>query len=239
MSDKACARTERLIGRAGMVRLAGAHVLVAGLGGVGGQTAETLARAGVGSLTLIDGDCVTRSNLNRQVAALHSTLGRPKSAVMAERIADINPELLVQARCEWLTPASLPALLAAGPYDYVADCIDGVAAKVALIAACATREMPIIASMGAAGRLDPSRVRLAKLNQTHGDGLARAVRRGLKARGLRPELSVVFSDEPVRPTTHEAGAGQAAHGVISYLPALFGLMLGGEIIRRLLARETG
>ena len=238
MSDKACARTELLIGRAGIVRLASAHVLVAGLGGVGGQVAETLARAGVGSLTLVDGDCVARSNLNRQVVALESTLGRPKTAVMAERIADINPELAVRACRDWITPDSLPALLALGPYDYVADCIDGVAGKVALIAACLAREIPIIASMGAAGRLDPSRVRLTALDRTHGDGLARAVRRGLRARGLQPELRVVFSDEPVRPATREAGAGQAAHGVIGYLPALFGVMLGGEIVRCLLAHEA-
>ena len=167
-----------------------------------------------------------------------ATLGRAKSEVMAERIADINPELVVRACRDWITPTSLPALFALGPYDYVADCIDGVAGKVALIAACLARDIPIIASMGAAGRLDPAQVRLTTLNQTHGDGLARAVRRGLRARGLRPELRVVFSDEPVRPATRDVDAGRAAHGVIGYLPALFGVMLGGEIVRCLLAGEV-
>jgi tRNA A37 threonylcarbamoyladenosine dehydratase len=241
MSEQACARTERLIGRDGVVRLAGAHVLVAGLGGVGGHCAEALARAGVGTLTLIDPDRVVPSNLNRQVVALHSTLGRLKVEVMAERLRDIQPAIAIDPQACWLDAEHTDAIVAAAAPDAIADCIDGVAAKVALIAAAQRQDRPLIASLGAGGRLDPTRVRLGRLNQVQGCGLARAVRRRLKAHGLAPRARVVYSDEPPRlqPMTREAGShpheGSRTIGTIAYLPAQFGLMLAGEILRLLLA----
>ncbi|MGB1109172.1 MAG: tRNA threonylcarbamoyladenosine dehydratase [Gammaproteobacteria bacterium] len=241
MSDKACARTELLIGREGMINLASRHVLVAGLGGVGGHAAETLARAGVGTLTLVDNDRVAPSNLNRQLLALNSTLGLSKVQVMAERIRDINPELDVRVLDQFIDQENAAALLEGEPLDYVADCIDTVACKTALIAAALDRSIPVISSMGAAGRLDARRVQCVKLNQTHGDGLARAVRKRLKQAGYALDLPVIFSDEPPalgipKSMTDE---GEKAHprsvnGTIAHMPPLFGLMLAGEIIRRLL-----
>jgi tRNA A37 threonylcarbamoyladenosine dehydratase len=244
LAEGSCARTELLIGRAGIVRLAGAHVLVAGLGGVGGHAAEALGRAGIGTLTLVDHDVVAESNLNRQIVALRSTVGWAKAEVMARRLRDINPELDVRACTEFIQPDNVDRLVGADRLDYVADCIDTVASKTALIAACVNRGIAVVSSMGAGGRLDPTRIHVARLNQTYGCGLARAVRGRLKALGLRPEVMAVFSDEVPR-----AGAGAARQpsegstprhggpvtGTISYMPALFGLTLAGVIINRLLA----
>ncbi|MGB0711944.1 MAG: tRNA threonylcarbamoyladenosine dehydratase [Gammaproteobacteria bacterium] len=241
MSDKACARTELLIGREGMVNLAGRHVLVAGLGGVGGHVAEALARAGVGTLTLVDDDRVAASNLNRQIIALGSTLGRSKVAVMAERIADINPELEVRCLERRIDRHNAADLLRAGPYDFVADCIDTVDAKAALLAACLDSNTAVIACMGSAGRMDPTRVGVARLNQTHGDGLARALRRRLKAMGRAPRLPVVFSDEAPRSGLADSDANgvhsATVNGTISYMPAVFGLIQAGHILQALLSRN--
>lgn len=243
MSDRACARTELLIGRDGVINLAGRHVLVAGLGGVGGHCAEALARAGVGSLTLVDHDRVSPSNLNRQLLALGSTIGRAKVEVMAERLADIDPELNVVPRGEFISRDNAAALIARDRYDMVADCIDTVACKVALIAACLEQQVPVISSLGAGGRIDPSRVRLARLNQTHGCGLARTVRKRLKERGLRPQLPVIFSDEPARAGADEevegeSGQRRSVNGTISYMPAMFGLTLASAIIRGFLEEKS-
>lgn len=244
MSDKACARTELLIGREGMVNLAGRHVLVAGLGGVGGHAAETLARAGVGTLTLIDNDRVAPSNLNRQLLALQSTMGLDKVDVMAERIRDINPELDVRVINRFIDPDNAAALVAAERVDFVADCIDTVACKCALIGACLDQRVPVISSMGAAGRLDGRRVQCVKLKRTHGDGLAKAVRKRLKQAGYALDLPVIFSDETPALGIPKSmvEAGEEAHprsvnGTIAHLPPLFGLLLAGEIIRRLLAAD--
>lgn len=243
--EGSCARTELLIGREGVVRLAGAHVLVAGLGGVGGHTAEALGRAGVGTLTLVDHDVVAESNLNRQIVALRSTVGRSKAEVMAARLRDVNPELDVRVCAEFVRPANVDQLLGAERLDYVADCIDTVTSKTALIAACLGRGIPVVSSMGAGGRLDPTRIRVARLNQTYGCGLARAVRGRLKALGLRPEVTAVFSDEEpregaTRPPAEGATPGRVRPltGTISYMPALFGLTVAGVIIRRLLAARA-
>ncbi|MGB0721393.1 MAG: tRNA threonylcarbamoyladenosine dehydratase [Gammaproteobacteria bacterium] len=239
MSDKACARTELLIGRGGMVNLAGRHVLVAGLGGVGGHVAEALARAGVGTLTLVDDDLVAPSNLNRQIIALRSTLGQRKVDVMVDRIADINPELDVRPLPMRIDRENAADLLARGPYDFVADCIDTVDAKAALLATCLDTRTPVIACMGSAGRMDPTRVGVARLNQTHGDGLARALRRRLKAMGRAPRLPVVFSDEPPRMgVTRDEDQGEHSgrvNGTISYMPAVFGLIQAGYILKTLLS----
>jgi tRNA A37 threonylcarbamoyladenosine dehydratase len=255
MAEGSCARTELLIGRAGVVRLAGAHVLVAGLGGVGGHAAEALGRAGVGTLTLVDHDVVAQSNLNRQVLALTSTLGRPKTAVMAERLHEINPELEVRVRAQFVDQRTAGEILASERPHFVADCIDTVGPKTTLIAACLEQGIPVVSSMGAGGRLDPTRVHVTRLNQTYGCGLARAVRRRLKALGLRPALTVVFSDEPVRGAGLDESNGaeavkgpegsgvfpespgigsRAVTGTISFMPALFGLMVAGVILNRLL-----
>ncbi len=235
------ARTEILIGAEGLVRLRAAHVLVAGLGGVGGYAAEALGRAGVGRLTLLDHDVVSPSNLNRQLLALHSTLGRPKVVVMAERLRDIDPTLGLTLIGEFLQPDMAEALVTAAHYDYVADCIDSIACKAALVAACHRHGVPVISALGAGNCLDVTRVRVAQLNQTQMCPLARELRRQLRELNAPLNYPVIYSDEPRRPPLpHQPVGGdapgrpRAVNGTISYLPALFGVMLAGVIIRRLL-----
>lgn len=217
-------RTLRLIGPQGAERLAAAHVLVAGVGGVGGYAAEMLARSGVGRLTLIDADTVAPSNLNRQIIALRSTIGLPKVELMARRIADINPECVVTPLQMLITPDNA-AKLATAPY--AADCIDSVAAKTALLLACVDRKVHVVSSMGAGGRMDPAQVRYADLWATEQDGLARAVRQRMKKLGRRPRIPVVFSPEP----PHQ---GPDGFGTIAPLPAVFGIYIASAIIRRIL-----
>jgi tRNA threonylcarbamoyladenosine dehydratase len=238
------ARTEILIGAGGLARLRAARVLVAGLGGVGGHAAEALGRAGVGHLALLDHDVVTPSNLNRQLLALHSSLGQPKVAVMAARLLDIDPTLELTLMGEFLQPTAAEALVAATHYDYVADCIDSIACKAALVAACHRYRVPVISALGAGNCLDVSRVRVAQLNQTHGCPLARELRRCLRALNAPLNYPVIHSDESRRPTLpHQPVGGEATgrpravNGTISYMPALFGVMLAGLIIRHLLDRD--
>ena len=250
------ARTEILIGAAGLARLRAARVLVAGLGGVGGHAAEALGRAGIGRLTLLDHDVVSLSNLNRQLLALHSTLGRSKVEVMAARLRDINPAIELTLIDEFLQPDRAEALVAAtftpnsspAPgegsqpvYDYVADCIDSIACKAALVAACHRQGVPVISALGAGNCLDVSRVRVAQLNQTQVCPLARELRRQLRALNAPLNYPVIYSDEPRRsPLPHQPVSGdqpgrpRAVNGTISYLPALVGVMLAGVVIRRLL-----
>lgn len=235
------ARTEILIGSEGLARLRTAHVLVAGLGGVGSYAAEALGRAGVGRLTLLDHDAVTPSNLNRQLVALHSTMGTSKVAVMAARLQDIDPTLDLVLMEEFLQPTAAKGLIIAGGYDFVADCIDSIACKVALVAACLRREVPVISALGAGNCLDVSRVRPARLDQTQGCPLARELRRRLRELGMPLTYPVIYSDEPRHPPLPhpsdggtQPGSRRAVNGTISYMPALFGMMLAGHIIHRLL-----
>ena len=234
-------RTEILIGVEGLARLRAARVLVAGLGGVGGHAAEALGRAGVGRLTLLDHDVVSPSNLNRQLVALHSTLGRPKVEVMAERLRDIDPAIELTLISEFLQPAAADRLIAATRYDYVADCIDSIVCKAALVAACHRQGVPVISALGAGNCLDVSRVRVAQLNQTQVCPLARELRRQLRALNAPLNYPVIYSDEPRRPplphqpvSGDQPGRPRAVNGTIAYLPALVGVMLAGVIIRRLL-----
>ena len=239
---EAQSRTEILIGAAGLARLRAARVLVAGLGGVGAYVAEALGRAGIGHLTLLDHDVVAPSNLNRQLLALHSTLGRPKVAVMAARLHDIDPTLDLTLIDEFLQPDAADARVSAAAYDYVADCIDSIACKAALVAACHRRRIPVISALGAGNCLDASRARVARLNQTQTCPLARELRRRLRALNVPLTYPVVYSDEPRQPPLpHQPveggtpGRPRAINGTISYLPALFGILLAGHIVQRLLA----
>ncbi|MBE2295220.1 MAG: tRNA threonylcarbamoyladenosine dehydratase [Phycisphaerales bacterium] len=235
------ARTEILIGEAGLTRLRAAHVLIAGLGGVGGYVAEALGRAGIGRLTLLDHDVVAPSNLNRQLLALHSTLGRSKVAVMSERLRDIDPTLELTLIDAFLQPGEADQLIEAGHYQYVADCIDSIACKAALVAACHRHQVPVISALGAGNCLDVTRVRVTRLNQTQGCPLARELRRTLRKLDAPLNYPVIYSDEPRRPPLpHQpvggdtSGRSRAVNGTISYLPALFGIMLAGVIVRELL-----
>lgn len=231
-------RAEILIGPEGVAKLAGKHVFLAGLGGVGSWCAEALARAGIGRLTLVDMDTVAVSNINRQLPALHSTIGRKKTDVMADRILDINPDCEVEVLDVFIDPDNVQTLLPLD-VDYVVDCIDSLNCKVALIVAAHRRGTPVAASMGAGNKLDPSRIRLADIGKTQVCPLAREVRHRLKRQGIEKGILTVYSDEtgrpprPPEPTSH--GRARAVNGTISYLPPLFGLMLAGAVIQRLLA----
>jgi tRNA A37 threonylcarbamoyladenosine dehydratase len=238
------ARTEILIGAEGLARLRAARVLVAGLGGVGGYVAEALGRAGVGRLTLLDHDVVSLSNLNRQLVALHSTLGRSKVEVMAERLRDIDPTIELTLIDQFLQPAAAENLIAAAHYDCVADCIDSIACKAALVAACHRQGIPVISALGAGNALEVSRVRVAQLDQTQVCPLARELRRRLRALNAPLNYPVIYSDEPRRqPLPHQPvgadlpGRPRAVNGVISYLPALVGVMLAGVVIQQLLSER--
>lgn len=230
-------RTELLLGSGGVATLSRSRVLVVGVGGVGAYAVEMLARAGVGKLDIVDGDNVGVTNVNRQLPALHSTVGQPKVEVMCRRIADINPEAEVKAINCFITEDSVRMLLDGGNYDFVVDAIDSVAPKVALIKHCLASGLRIISSMGAGGRIDASKVRYADLWETYNDGLAKVVRTRLKAEGIRRKLPVVWSEEmPEKAAvmlTDEIANKRSSYGSVSYLPAIFGCMLGAYVIRKL------
>lgn len=230
-------RTALLVGEAGLACLAAARVVVAGIGGVGSYAAEALARAGVGNLTLIDSDLVAASNINRQLHALSSTVGLPKVAVMAERLQQINPALVLTPCQMLITPDNVPELLLPG-YDLVLDAIDSFSAKLALLQGCVEQQIAVISSMGAAGKLDPSQVRIADLSESHGCRLARKVRKELRRCGISSGVTVVYSAESCNlDCLGEADTGEDTRrplGSISYLPATFGLFMASAAIRHLL-----
>lgn len=229
-------RSIGLIGEEGVELLAGARVLVAGVGGVGGYAAEMLARSGVGNLTLVDADCVSVSNINRQLIALTSTVGIPKTELFAARFHDINPDVDVVPLQQYITPENVSALLEPG-YDFVVDCIDTVAPKTALIAEALRTGTRIISSMGAGGRLDPTKVGYFDLWETREDGLARAVRQRLKKAGLRRPLKVVASTEaPRRAAVIELDEPnkRSSYGTLATIPSLFGIYLGSYVVNKLI-----
>jgi tRNA A37 threonylcarbamoyladenosine dehydratase len=230
-------RTEILIGEAGIARLAQTHIFLAGLGGVGSWCAEALARAGVGRLTLVDMDTVAASNINRQLPATLSTVGRSKAEVMAERIRDIHPDCALTVRTDFITPDNVAEQLPADT-DWVVDCIDSLSCKLALIETAHRRGLPVAASMGAGNKLDPTRVRVSDISKTEVDPLAREVRSRLRRRGIHKGVLCVWSNEPGRPPRPpeptSQGRARAVNGTISYLPPLFGLMLAGAVVQRIL-----
>ena len=232
-------RTALLLGESGVEKLHTSRVAVFGLGGVGGFCAEALARAGVGHLTLVDKDIVEESNLNRQLVALTSTVGKCKTDVMRARIAEIDPECEVTAQALFYLPETAHLVPLAG-YDYVADCIDNVTAKLHLIAAARAANVPVISAMGAGNKLDPTRFEVADIYQTSVCPLARVMRRELKARGVK-RLKVVYSKEepqripPERYALAEGDrkgtAGRPVPASISFVPPVAGMILAGEVIK--------
>ncbi len=229
-------RTELLIGPEGVARLAAARVFVAGVGGVGGYAAEMLARSGIGHLTLVDADAVAVSNLNRQLIATIPDIGLPKVKLFEKRFRDINPAIDVLAIREFITPDNIGAMLDAGQYDFVVDAIDTVAPKVALIVHCLTHRIPVISSMGAGGRLDPTLIGYHDLWETREDGLARAVRQRLKKAGLRRPLRVVASTEAPRAAAVielDERNKRSSYGTLATIPSIFGILLASHVINRL------
>ena len=225
-------RTLTLLGEEAVGRLARARVLVAGVGGVGGYASEVLARSGVGHLTLVDADNVAVSNINRQIIATSDTVGVSKVRLFADRFRDINPNIDVRPTQEYLDADNIPALLDR-EFDYVIDAIDTVAPKMTLILECLRRGIPIISSMGAGGRLDPSKVGYFDISETRDDGLARVVRQRLRKAGIRRGLTVVASTE--RPERHsviplDEPNKRSSFGTIATIPALFGIFLSSKVI---------
>ena len=236
MNDRRFARTEMLVGSAGVESLAAASVAVFGIGGVGSYAAEALARAGIGKLTLVDHDVIDVTNINRQIHALTETVGMPKTETMARRIRSINPACDVREIRAFYQPADADAFFPEH-YDYVLDAVDTVTAKIDLAVRCHPRGIPLIASMGAANKLDPTLYEIMDLYRTKGDPLARILRKKLKEKGVH-HLKVVCSRE--RPRTPEAGEEMPAAGrrtvpaSISFVPSAAGLMMAGAVVRDLL-----
>lgn len=230
-------RTRLLLGQEKADRLQHAHVLVVGLGGVGAYAAEMICRAGVGRMTIVDADSVQPTNLNRQLPALHSTLGQAKADVMAARLRDINPQLELTVVQAFLKDGDIPALLDAAPYDFVVDAIDTLAPKCHLIAETLRRRIKIVSSMGAGAKSDITQVRFADVWDTYHCGLSKAVRKRLQKMGIRHKLPVVFSTEQADPKavllTDDEMNKKSTCGTVSYLPAVFGCYLAEYVIKRL------
>ncbi len=247
-------RTELLLGTPAWNRLGGARMMVVGLGGVGSYAAEALIRAGVGHLTLVDFDKVCLTNLNRQLHATRRTVGAAKVGIMAERCRTINPKATIVAEQVFYEAATSERLLAPG-YDYVLDAIDNVTAKLHLLEACVVRSQPVIACMGAGGRTDPTRIRVTDLARTNKDPLAKVIRKELRARGITTGIEAVWTDE--EPNALDAEVADAFHcicpgendhhscdkrnvvqGTVSWVPSMFGLMMAGTAVNRLLGRPV-
>lgn len=230
-------RTRLLLGEEKSERLRRAHVLVVGVGGVGAYAAEMLCRAGVGRLTLVDADTVQPTNINRQLPALHSTLGQPKVEVLAARFRDINPEVELTVLPVFLKDENIPQLLDAARYDFVVDAIDTLAPKCHLIAEALRRRIKIVSSMGAGAKSDITQIRFADIWDTYHCGLSKAVRKRLQKMGIRHKLPVVFSTEQADPKavllTDDERNKKSTCGTVSYMPAVFGCYLAEYVIRRL------
>ena len=232
-------RTAMLLGRQGIERLAAARVIVFGIGGVGGFAAESLVRSGVGAIDLVDSDRVSVTNLNRQLIALHSTVGRQKVDVLAERLLDINPSLRVTRWPLFYLPETAGTLPLSG-YDYIVDAVDTVAAKLTIICGAAAAGVPVISAMGAGNKLDPTRLRVADIFETSVDPLCRVMRRELRQRGIQ-RLKVVYSTEPpLSPQRGELiqedqrnGLRRDTPGSAAFVPAAMGLTIGAEVVRAL------
>lgn len=230
-------RTRLLLGEEKSERLRQAHVLVVGVGGVGAYAAEMLCRAGVGRLTLVDADTVQPTNINRQLPALHSTLGQPKVEVLAARFRDINPEVELTVLPVFLKDENIPQLLDAARYDFVVDAIDTLAPKCYLIAEALRRRIKIVSSMGAGAKSDITQIRFADIWDTYHCGLSKAVRKRLQKMGIRHKLPVVFSTEQADPKavllTDDEQNKKSTCGTVSYMPAVFGCYLAEYVIRRI------
>ncbi len=232
-------RTELLLGQHNAQKLHTAHILVVGLGGVGAVCAEMLCRAGVGKLTIVDADTVSPTNINRQLIALTSTVGRPKVQLVAERLRDINPSVELTLVEEFIKDEITDSLLDSAEYTYVADCIDTLAPKVNLIIGVLNRQLPLVSSMGAGAKLDPTAIEIKDIKHTHHCPLAHMLRKRLHKQGIRSGFQAVFSaEEPIREAMVqcEEQNKKTMTGTISYLPMAFGCAVASAIIRGIISR---
>lgn len=230
-------RTRLLLGEEKMERLQQAHVLVVGLGGVGAYAAEMICRAGVGRMTIVDADTVQPTNINRQLPALHSTMGKEKAEVLAARFKDINPDIQLTVLPVFLKDDNIPELLDAARYDFVVDAIDTLAPKCYLITEALKRHIKIVSSMGAGTKSDITQIRFADIWDTYHCGLSKAVRKRLQKLGIKRKLPVVFSTEQADPKavllTEDEQNKKSTCGTVSYMPAVFGCYLAEYVIKRL------
>lgn len=230
-------RTELLLGADRMELLAHSHVLVVGLGGVGAYAAEQICRAGIGRMTIVDADLVNESNINRQLPALHSTLGMPKAEVVARRLLDINPRLKLTVVNEFLRDERTEEILSSSKYDFVVDAIDSLSPKVFLLYHALSRKIPVVSSMGAGAKIDPAQVQIADISKSSNCALAKAVRKRLRGMGIEKGIPVVFSTEMANPGAiieiDNEQCKRSTAGTVSYMPAIFGCYLASYVIRNI------
>lgn len=229
-------RTELLLGDEKLARLQNANVLVVGLGGVGGYAAEMLARASIGKMTIVDADKINYSNINRQLIALHSTVGKAKAQVLAERLLDINPQIELKIIEQFLQSEDITKILNESKYDYIVDAIDTLTPKIELIRQALEHSTPIVSSMGAGSKLDPTKIEIADISKTHHCPLAHMLRKRLHKIGIRKGFQAVFSAEPPIEGSMILCNEQNKKsnvGTISYLPPSFGIACASVVIRKL------
>lgn len=230
-------RTELLIGTENLKKLADSHVLIVGLGGVGGYSAENLCRAGVGKMTIVDGDIINETNLNRQILALHSTLGSGKAETLKKRLMDINPEIQINAINEYIRDDRMIEILSSD-YDYVVDAIDTLSPKVFLIYHALKKNHKIVSSMGSGGKMDPGIVKVTDISKSYNCTLARILRKKLHRLGVYNGVKVVFSAEksPKESVIIDDSEPnkKSTVGTISYMPAVFGCMCASVVINDLI-----
>ncbi len=230
-------RTELLLGEDKLLSIRRSHVLVVGLGGVGAYAAEMLARAGVGRMTIADADVVAPSNINRQLLALTSTIGSPKATLMADRLRLINPKIELTVVEKYIRDELTDELLDSAQFDYIIDAIDTLSPKVALIKGSLDRNFPLVSSMGAGAKTDPTQVEIADIGRTHHCPLAHMLRKRLHRIGIRSGFHAVFSPEPIRPGAMidcDEPNKKSNVGTISYMPAVFGCACASVAIRGLI-----
>lgn len=234
-------RTELLIKEEGIQKLQKANVLIVGLGGVGSFAAEFIARAGIGNLTIVDGDVFDITNKNRQLPALDSTIGKSKAEIMAARIKDINPDINLTVYQEFLSPERANEIVTTD-FDYVMDCIDSITPKLNLIIAARRKRVKLISSMGAGGKMDASKVKVADISNTRECKMAKQIKKRLKKVGITKGIRAVYSSEIQIPESVKMTDGnnykQSFYGTISYMPAAFGLQASSEVINYLLKKEV-
>ncbi|MFI3293440.1 MAG: tRNA threonylcarbamoyladenosine dehydratase [Rikenellaceae bacterium] len=230
-------RTALLLGEEKLTILKNANILVVGLGGVGAYAAEMIARAGVGHMTIADADIVGTTNINRQLVALHSTIGREKSEILADRLRDINPSIELTVVSKYIRDELTDELLDSSKFDYVVDCIDTLSPKLALIKGSLDRSIPLVSSMGAGAKTDPTLMEIKDISKTHHCPLAHMLRKRLHKIGIRKGFRAIFSPEPIREGAMvlcEEQNKKSNVGTISYIPALFGIGCASVVIRDLI-----
>jgi tRNA threonylcarbamoyladenosine dehydratase len=234
-------RTELIVGRQDLEVLSKKHVLVIGLGGVGSFAAELICRGGVGEMTIVDGDTVDVTNCNRQLPATRDTVGQSKADIMAARLASINPQMKINVVKEFLDPDKIEALLTSQPFDFVVDAIDSVSPKLKVIKTAYEKRIPFVSSMGAGGKIDPTRVQIADISKSYNCALAQHIRKALKRKGISKGFKVVFSPEvPIAESlmyTDGSNFKRSAYGTMSYMPAIFGCCCAGVVLRGLLRKK--